>query len=403
MAAAYFIFNYLLSGSILPNTYKAKLEYYQNMDRANFLKEDVLKYFTGSEFVLIWIPFLFAVFEIIKSLFKKDRNTYLVYLLFIVGLIAVYYIKLPFAHRFGRYLMPVIPFYILLAVSGVKIIIDFIFKNISKSSSALPNIIFILYVIAAFAIFINHNSKNLDEYTVLCKYHNDRHVAAGKWIKQNTNESDIVTTHDIGAIAFYGERKIIDMAGLVTPQLIDHINDRLYSEYINDYLAKNKVDYVITLRNWFEVVNDKPVFIPVNEFEFLEIFKYKALQTHIQPKEVTQIHNAAIQMLQKGNSSTALSYLNQALNMDNRSSKTYFLLGVVYESLKDDLKAERNLQKAIEIYPEYADALYWLAEVNFNLNMIEASSSFLNRCLASNPGFVPALQLQAKLASISKN
>ena len=71
MAAAYFIFNYLLSGSVLPNTYKAKLEYYQNMDRANFLKEDVLKYFTGSEFVLIWIPFLFAVFEIIKSLFKK--------------------------------------------------------------------------------------------------------------------------------------------------------------------------------------------------------------------------------------------------------------------------------------------------------------------------------------------
>ena len=299
--------------------------------------------------------------------------------------------------------MPVIPFYILLAVSGLKIIIDFIFKNISKSSSALPNIIFIFYVIAAFAIFINHNSKNLDENTVLCKYHNDRHVAAGKWIKQNTSESDIVTTHDIGAIAFYGERKIIDMAGFITPQLIDHINDRLYSEYINDYLAKNKVDYIITLRNWFEVVNDKPVFIPVNEFEFLEIFKYKELRTHIQPKEVTQIHNTAIQMLQKGNSSTALSYLNQALNMDNRSSKTYFLLGVVYESLKDDLKAERNLQKAIEIYPEYADALYWLAKVNFNLNKIEDSSSFLNRCLASNPGFAPALQLQAKIVSISKN
>ena len=399
--ALYFVFNYLLSGSILPNTYQAKLEYYQNKDRTYFLENDVLKYFTQSEFIIIWLPFLFGVLGIIKSFFKKEHNNFLVYLLFIVGLIAAYYIKLPFAHRFGRYLMPVIPFYILIAVAGVKIIIDFIAKNISNKNSVLPNLVFVLYVISAFAVFINQSTKSLEEYTFHNKYHNDRHVTAGKWLNANTDESVIVATHDVGAIAFYGERKIIDMAGVVTPELIDHIKDKLYSEYMNNFLAKSKVDYVVTLRNWFEVVNDKPVFIPVDKFEFMEIFKYNPSQTHIQPKVVSQINQAALQMLQNGAPSNAIAYLNQSISIDSRSSRTYLLLGIAYQSLKDFLMAERNLNKALELYPAFTEALYQIAIINFERGKIEDSQSYVSRCLSVSPDFVPAIQLQNRLAALT--
>ncbi len=393
LIAGYFLFNYLLSGSLLPNTYRAKLEYYQNNERANFLQNDVINYFSNVEFILIWIPFFIAVVVMARSFFKRKYDPLYLYLFFIVGLIAVYYIKLPFAHRFGRYLIPVIPFYILIALSGVKIIIDFIHEKFGKGKSQLPNMVFILYIIASLTIIINQNSKNLDEYTVLCRYHNERHVAAGKWIKENTNENALIATHDVGAIAFYGERKLIDMAGLVTPELIDHLNNRLYSEYINKYLAEHDVDFLITLKNWFEVVNDKPVYIPVNEFEFMEVYKYEYGRTHIQPKEVTQINQAAIQMLQSGAAANALQYLNQSLSLDPKSSQTYFLLGAVYEAMRDYTKAEKSFSKALELFPEYTEAYYGLGQTSFNQNKIEEANYYVNKCLLLNPEYQPAKQL----------
>src|SRR5690606_31097730 len=315
-----------------------------------------------------------------KSFIKKEYNSFLVYLLFIIGLIAVYYIKLPFSHRFGRYLIPVIPFYILIAISGIKIIIDFIHNRMVAKKNPLPNFLFLIYSASAVIVFINFNDYVLDEYNLFNKYHNERHVAAGKWIKENTNESDLIATHDIGAIAFYGVRKIIDMAGLVTPELIDKINTPTYSSYINKYLAQENINYLITLRNWFEVVNDKPVYTPVNEFEFLEVFKYKPGQTHIQPKIV--------------------SNLNQSLNYDAQSSMTYFLLGVAYESLKDYKKAEENLKKALEIFPGYFEAYFSLARINFEENNLGESQFYLDECLSLKPDYQPALELKERLASL---
>jgi tetratricopeptide (TPR) repeat protein len=395
--ASYFIFNYLLSGSILPNTYKAKLEYYQHNNRTLFLEEEILKYFTEAEFIVIWISFLIYFLVIIRSIIKRESNPYLVYLLFIFGLIAVYYIKLPFTHRFGRYLMPVIPFYILIAIGGVKTIIDFIQRKTFKRIGSLANFIFIAYSIGAVAMFLYQNTKITDDFIAYCKYHNDRHVAAGKWIKKNTNETDVVAAHDVGAIAFYGERKIIDMAGLITPELIPHLNDQLYSDYMNDYLTKHKVDYIVTLRNWIEVVNDKPVYSPVNEFEFLEIFKYDPKRTHIQPREVSQRNQAAIQMLQNGAASDALANLHQSLSLDNKSSMTQFLLGAVYETLKDYPKAEKYFNTAIELYPEFAEAYFGLAKINFELNKQEKAYHFVTKCLELNPDYAPGVQLKSRL------
>jgi tetratricopeptide (TPR) repeat protein len=392
---AYFTFNYFLSGSILPNTYSAKLEYYRNNDRASFLENEVIGYFTQDEFSLLWIPFLVGIIGILKSLLKKEYNGLLVLFFFIIGLIVVYYIKLPFAHRFGRYLMPVIPFYIIIAASGVKLIIDFI--SVRMKSSRLPDIIFILFVLSSVGFSVHHYLKSSEEYAFFCRYHNERHVAAGNWLKKNTDESAVVATHDIGAIAFYSERKIIDMAGLITPELIDQINKPSYSEYLNKFLAGHKIDYIAALRNWFEVVNDNPVYLPVNEAEFLEVFKYEAGKTHIQPKQVSYLNQAAVQMAQKGSVSNAAAYLNQSLRLDNKSSQTYYLLGAVYEMNKDYRRAGQNFSKAITLFPEYAEAYYGLAQINFELNKIEESKKILQRCLTIKPDFPPAVQLKSRL------
>lgn len=402
LVLGYFLFNYFLSGSILPNTYSAKIEYYNKMSRALFLKNDVLKYFTEAEFILIWLPFLIYCIVILKSIIRKEYNTHLVFLFFIVGLIAVYYLKLPFAHRFGRYLIPVIPFYIIIAIAGVKFISDFILVKTSKGKTVLPNLVFIVYSIVTLGLFINYNPNSKNEFTFLCKYSNDRHVAAGKWLNQNTAESAIIATHDIGAVAFYGERKIIDMAGLVTPELIAHLKENNYAAYMNEYLSRQKVDYIVTLRNWFEVVNDKPIFTPINSFEYLDIFKFNPGRTHIQPREVSEKNQAALQMIQKGILPEAISILQQSLWQDSKSSQTHFLLGAAYAGIKDYPNAEKYFKSAVELFPDFAEANFGLAKVYYEQKKFDESLIHVKKSLEMNPDYTPAIQLLMQLNSLKE-
>jgi tetratricopeptide (TPR) repeat protein len=243
---------------------------------------------------------------------------------------------------------------------------------------------------------------SLNDYNLYCKYHNDRHVSAGKWLKNNTVESAVIATHDVGAIAFYSERKIIDIAGLITPELLEHLNDNMYSEYLNNYLAKIKVDYIVTLRNWFEVVNDKPVFSPVDEYEFLDIYKFDPKRTHIEPREVSQRNQAAIQLLQSGSASEALPILIQSLSLDSKSSTTQFLLGVVYSQIKDYPKAEKYFINATDLYPDFAEAYFGLAKVKFEQNKLDESDRYVSKCIELNPDYVPAVELKNQLDDLIK-
>lgn len=395
LTALYFLFNYSLSGSILPNTYKAKLEYYQHNLREDFLKNDVLVYFSSSEFILVVIPFLIAALIIIYYLVKKQHDHFFVYLIFTLGLIAVYYIQLPFAHRFGRYLMPVIPFYILLSVYGLKRTSDFIFHK--SKFIALVNLLFVLFFVVSLLLSFIHLGKNSQEFTELCKYHNERHVAAGMWIKKNTPEDAIIAVHDIGAIGYYGNRKLIDMVGLVTPELIEHINDKNFSAFMKDYLSQNKVTYIAALKNWFEIVNDNPLYVPINQFEILEIYKFKPEQTHIHPREVSYLNQQAIQFVQSNDLTNALRALQQSLALDPASSKTNFLLGAVYEIAKDNASAELYFQKAISIFPDYLEANFGLARIYNSQGKIDKVINYLNKCLEINPNYQPARELMEKI------
>ncbi len=379
----YFLFNYTLSGSILPNTFKAKLEYYQNNLRENFLKHEVIDYFTSAEMIVLWIPFLLAVIKILLNFFKKHFDEFIIYFLFIIGFIGIYYIQLPFAHRFGRYLMPVIPFYILIAVYSINFLSDFLVRK--TKSAALSNVLTIIFFGAGILLSFTNLKANENEYTLLCKYHYDRHVAAGKWINKNTPVDAVIAVHDIGAIGFYGDRKIIDMVGLVTPELINHLNDKNYASYINEYLTKNKVSYIATLKNWFEVVNDNPLFVPTNEFEVLEIFKYHPGRTHIQAKEATIINEQAMQLVRNNNLNGAISYLLQSLNYDPASSRTYFLLGATYEMAKDFKNAETYFNKSILIFPDNIDANLGLARLYYNTGKFEEAKKFAEKCLSLKP------------------
>lgn len=386
----YFIMNLTLSGSLLPNTYNAKLTYYapEFRSRAEFLKFEVWDYFTKGSYGIIIIGFFAGLYFTLADLFKKKYNGNFLYLVFIAAFVFIYWYKLPYAHRFGRYLMPVIPFMIIVSSTGFKDMFKAFGGFLKNRTVAVYGTIILLLVISAFSF--NNYLENKNNYIDECKYINDRQVEAAKWIAANTGENDIIATHDVGAIGFYSKRKIVDVAGLVTPELITKISDANYVEEMKQYLNKNGVTYVALLREWYRVVNQTPLFTTqeISPIEIMEIFKYTPNSTNI----LSKMSNSIIMEVQNRLSSrnpqqlqNSAQLLNRTLQTDPNSSLTYFYLGIVSLMSNDPKNGEAYLLRAVEIFPDYKDALLQLGILYKTNKQYEESKKYLEKYLTLNP------------------
>src|SRR5262249_12796885 len=78
---------------------------------------------------------------------------------------------------------------------------------------------------------------------------NAMQVHLGRWVDQNVPKTARVAVNDIGAIAFFSRREVIDLMGLVTPEIIPY---RRQGEIgVIRYLKEACPQYVIIFPAWF--------------------------------------------------------------------------------------------------------------------------------------------------------
>jgi len=402
----YFILNFILSGSILPNTYAAKTTYYtpEYRSRLMFLKLEVWDYFTYGVYTLIIIGFFIAFLKLLYDIFKSKYNPNLLYFAFILILISLYWYKLPYAHRFGRYLMPVIPFFILISITGYReflIITAKYFKN-----KTVLQYTGVLLLSAGIIWSVINYKENINTYTEHCKYINDRQVTAAIWLRDNTNENDIVATHDIGAIGFYSNRKIVDVAGLVNPELISKIQDRDYNNYMTGYMKQQGVTYIAFLREWYRIVNQNPLFTTAETMppEIMEIFKFIPGKTYILPSMTKSCLMEAEKYFGQRNPQamrSVLQVLVQCRDLSPDCAFTYFLLANAYLALNDKANYENNIKKALEIFPDDKYSLQLAANYSKNERKFEEAKNYYEKYLSFFPDDEKAKSsLQAVLDSL---
>lgn len=402
--AAYFIMNFLISGSLLPNTYGAKIAYYSAdfRSRAEFLKVEVWDYFTESAYILIFIPFVFGVFKLFSDSFRLRYNPLIPALLFIAFLIFMYWYKLPYAHRFGRYMMPIFPFYILLAVYGGREFFKWLANYIgdTKLVNGL-NIILLAGTIIYSAAGYNEIKKVYQEQS---RHIYIRQVTAAKWLKENTPEGSVIATHDVGAVAYYSERKVIDVVGLINPEFISKLNKKEFVGFVLEQMKAQNVSYMAFLKEWFQVVNQEALFEGGEQnFEIMQIYKFTPDKTHILSTEVNSGMQYAMNLINARQFQQALTVLKQIAAIDPNSSLTFIRLAYVYSALNDPASAERSLLKAIEIYPGYRDAILSLANLYKAQNKIPEAKNIIGKYLESNPGDTTALKINSGLGEVKQD
>jgi hypothetical protein len=57
----------------------------------------------------------------------------------------------------------------------------------------------------------------------------------GRWLERNTPPDAVVATPDIGAIGYYSRRRVVDLAGLITPAMVPHLERETQEEAVRGF------------------------------------------------------------------------------------------------------------------------------------------------------------------------
>jgi hypothetical protein len=236
----YLAFNQWLGGAWWPNTFAAKQAEYAILREAPLLTrlwQMGLQPFVGAQALLL--PGLLAGVWLGA---RQKHFARILPLAWVGALISAYALRLPVTYQHGRYLIPAIPMLMALGVGGLAGLLRLrdpalLPRVLSRAWAATTGLLLLAFWV------IGANAYQRDVQIIETEM-----VATARWIEQNTPPDAIIAAHDIGALGYFGGRNILDLAGLVSPDVIPFIRDEArLRQWLNDAPA----DYLVAFPDWY--------------------------------------------------------------------------------------------------------------------------------------------------------
>ncbi len=387
-------FNFLLSGTILPNTYAAKIKYYSAGNEG--FPQQVFAFLSGDLQAVLAVFVGIGILSVVTNVFRRRTSVFLVPLLFSAGLFGAYWMKLPYLYQNGRYLMPLLPFVILLGVHGVAVLKEFLGPRVSFLAKQASQVYVVRLILALLVLLNAYGSwKSRELYQDYCRYITDRQVRTALWMRDRLPESAVIATHDVGAIAFYSGKRIVDMVGLISPEMIQNIGNL---DKLRESLVQQKVTHLAVLRNWFEVVNVNALFqTDEQKPEIMEVFPYDPGRVHITSQRVNWLTDIGWRYLAQGNVQQGGPYVENAVQADSNSSRAHHHFGWALMMVNQYDRSEEELRKALQLNPEYWSAYFALAQVPLRRGNVKEGIARLESLVKMNPNMFAALQQLAQI------
>ena len=155
--------------------------------------------------------------------------------------LCLYALRLPVTYQHGRYLMPAIPFVIIAGVAGLLAVVRLHDPRAAKRIVSRAWVAALVVLTAAF-VGVGAQAYQRDVEVI-----DSEMVAVARWLAENSEPDDLVAAHDIGAIGYYAERPILDLAGLISPEVIPLLGDW---DAIAEYVLASEARYLVTAPGW---------------------------------------------------------------------------------------------------------------------------------------------------------
>ena len=252
----YLFFNLWLSGTPMPNTFYAKQTEYalwQAQPIVYRLAVLLVQLLTGPSIMLLPGVVGFTILVIRRRAWPMIGG-----LIWCGGYLLLYILRLP-AYQHGRYLMPAMPIFFL---SGLLAYLEFqksslfgrrhwMIKNVWKYSLILLTLGF---------VWLGARSYGDDVGLIQSEM-----VVTAKWVAVNLPPDAIVAAHDIGALGYFDNHELIDLAGLVSPEVIPFMRDE---NRLANFLDQRGANYLVAFPAFYPKLTAKlqPVFTSGGKF-----------------------------------------------------------------------------------------------------------------------------------------
>jgi hypothetical protein len=222
VVSPYLLLNLSLTGTPLPNTASAKqaqiaprlmLSYPQRV------ADMIYPLIAGAQLLLV-PGMIYGFWRNMRSAEWPRIFLALLLVLWPVALILLYAARLPAPYQHGRYVIPALPALIVLGVVGSFHLLDASRSHVLRRVTARALVICMVLTLVFFAF-----GPGLRAYETDVRIIQEEMVAPAQWIADNINTEDLLAVHDIGAVGYFAARPILDVAGLVSPEVVPIYHD----------------------------------------------------------------------------------------------------------------------------------------------------------------------------------
>jgi hypothetical protein len=238
--APYLLFNLVLTGAPWPNTFYAKqAEYAALLSQPvgkRFL-EQLLLPLTGAGIILLPGVIVLALVSV-----REKSWGLLAGMVWFLGFLTMYALSLPVTYQHGRYIIPAMPIYFIWGVEA------FVLWSQSKSHVGYHSLVDKIWRVSMVTVLLIFWLLGARAYGQDVAVIESEMVQTACWVAQNVPSNALVAVHDIGAMGYFGRHRLVDLAGLVSPEVIPFIRDESRLEV---YLDQRGVQYLVTFPGWY--------------------------------------------------------------------------------------------------------------------------------------------------------
>jgi hypothetical protein len=241
----YLLFHYATTGLPLPNTFYAKQQEYRALLELYPVWQRWLATLgiplVGAQ-VLLVPGFVFGLGRCCSGSVSPAarRGVWLLGSWFLAHL-TLYALRLPVVYQHGRYEMPVIPALILVGVAGTAQLLERI------AWPRLANLLQRVTLIAGGLLCLAFLVIGGQAYAADVGFIQGEMVATARWLDEQTPPGSLIAAHDIGAVSYFTRRPLLDLAGLVSPQVIPFMSEP--GQLLN-YMQTQGAAYVVFFPDW---------------------------------------------------------------------------------------------------------------------------------------------------------
>jgi hypothetical protein len=245
-----------LNHTLLPNTAAAKQAEASFLLAQGFIANFmamITPLTAGGQFLLIPGTIVTAIFLLQKA--RTDRRVILFFLpiVWALGHIILFAALLPAPYQHGRYVIPALAGFLVFSTGGLVNLVA------TRWRSVWGRVLTRSLALTAVGLFIWFWGNGAAVFGVDVRLIQSDMIKASVWVKTNIPSDQLMAVHDIGAVGYFAPHPMIDIAGLITPDIIPAI--RQYAAGDRDafkpYLRDHEAVYLMVLNNqWVDPDHD---------------------------------------------------------------------------------------------------------------------------------------------------